>query len=75
MPWVQMMVKEKGWQKREGGRKREKGVEGARLGENGEGGSHRQRKMQQNPRTEQRHIFREENRMEDSCKPGGLSGI
>ena len=49
MPWVQMMVKEKGWQKREGGRKREKGVEGARLGENGEGGSHRQKKNATKP--------------------------
>ena len=49
MPWDQMMVKEKGWQKREGGRKWEKGVEGARLGENGEGGSHRQKKNATKP--------------------------
>ena len=27
------------------------------------------RKMQQNPRTEQRHIFREENRMETAASP------
>ena len=49
MPRVQCWSRKKGGKKREGGRKREKGVEGARLGENGEGGSHRQKKNATKP--------------------------
>ena len=49
MPRVQCWSRKKGGKKREGGRKQEKGVEGARLGENGEGVSHRQKKNATKP--------------------------
>ena len=65
MPLVQMMVKEKRGTRRErvegSGRKDLRVPDWGRIER---GVPIDKREMQQNPRTEQRHIFREENRME-----------